>query len=330
MLPQIKRQIDDFLGDAICAVSVLGIWPRFIEPRLLAVKSLQFPINDLPTGMEGLKILHFSDLHLQPQVPDAFLKKLSRKIETFQPDMIVFTGDFLCCSVLSDPKRLITFLSSLKAPLGCYAVLGNHDYDQFVSVDKQGNYDIISKNTSSFITKGLKRLMRTIRPTGAVTPRAAQVEMHQDLIHLLTKTPFQVLHNDTLTIPVKGTFLNVTGLGEHMLGQNNPEKAFRSYQSAYPGIVLAHNPDVTPHLQGYPGNLILCGHTHGAEINIPWLWRKFTLIENPELKRGLTKWGNKWVYTTRGVGAAEPFRLFSMPELLCLTLRSSNDPTSCC
>jgi uncharacterized protein len=117
-----------------------------------------------------------------------------------------------------------------------------------------------------------------------------------------------------------------------MLGQSNLAKAFHSYQPAYPGLVLAHNPDVIPHLQEHPGDLILCGHTHGAEVNIPWLWRKFTLIENPELKRGLVKWGNKWVYTTRGVGAAEPFRLFSMPELLCLTLslRSSDGSTITC
>lgn len=320
MLPQVKRQMGHFFSDAACVASLIGIWPRFIEPKLLAKTSLHFPINGLPSALEGLKILHFSDLHLHPQVPHSFLKKLRRKIESFQPDLIAFTGDFLCCSVLADPDRLLAFLSSLKAPLGCYAVLGNHDYAQFVSVNREGNYDVIPKTKSSFVAKGLQRLIQSRRPTGVVTSRASQVEWHKGLMDLLSKTSFQVLHNDTVTIPVKGTYLNVTGMGEHMLGKADPQKAFVSCQSSYPCLVLAHNPDVMPYLKDYPGDLLLCGHTHGAEIYLPWLWRKFTLIENPELKRGLVKWGNKWVYTTRGIGSTEPFRLFSMPELLCLTL----------
>ncbi len=322
MLLQTKRRIHDFLGDAACVVSLLGIWPRFIEPRLLATTHLSLSLPRLPPALEGLKILHFSDLHLHPKVSDSFLNKLTRKINGFQPDVIVATGDFLCCSVIKEPERLIRFLSSLKAQFGCFAVLGNHDYAEFVSLNDGGDYDVIKETSSTFVKHGFNRLVQAITPTGKVTARAKNVGFHTEFMKLIQRTPLRVLHNDTVTIPIKDAFLNIVGLGEHTLGQSDPEKAFREYNRSYPGIVLAHNPDVTPHLQGYPGEILLCGHTHGAEIYLPWLWRKFTIVENPDLKRGLKRRGDRWIYTNRGVGGSAPFRLFSMPELLLLTLRS--------
>ena len=185
-----------------------------------------------------------------------------------------------------------------------------------VSVNAQGHYDVVEQSTSSFIEKGFRRLMQQIHLSGTVTPRAKQVDFHDELVTLLAKTPFQLLDNDTITIPVKDTFLNISGLGEYMLGKADPQQAFQKYRSGSPGIVLAHNPDAIPGLQGYPGDIVLCGHTHGAEIHLPWLWRKFTLIENPQFKRGLKKWMDRWVYTTRGIGGSDAFRLFSNPGII--------------
>ena len=123
-------------------------------------------------------------------------------------------------------------------------------------------------------------------------------------------------------MPIKGAFLNVCGLGEYILGRSLPEIAFRDYDSRYPGIILAHNPDATPHLKNYPGQVILCGHTHGSQINLPWFAKKFTLLENPQYNRGLFKISdNKWMYVNRGIGSLLPFRWFASPELTLLTLQ---------
>lgn len=322
MLPKTQRHLSDCLGDLACILSVVGMWPRFVEPRLLSTTQLELALPHFPKELDGLKILHFSDLHLHPRMSNRFLSRLTTKIRQLEPDIILFTGDFLCSSVLYEPDRLAKLLSLCQAPFGSYAVLGNHDYEKVVSVNKQGDYDVIEKRSISTIRKGFARLFQSVTLSGMTTQRAREVGHHQTLLEILKESPFTLLDNMTMTIPVKGTFLNISGLGEYTLGKADPQKAFQSYQRQYPGIVLAHNPDIMPSLEKYPGDLVFCGHTHGGQIHLPWLWRKFTLIENPQLKRGLKRWGNKWVYITRGIGGLMPFRLFSRPELLLLKLKT--------
>jgi hypothetical protein len=315
----------DLLWDFWCLVSVVGIWPRFIEPRLIATTKLSIKIPSLPKNLNGLKILQLSDLHFHPGIPDYFLKKMISKIRRLAPDLIVFTGDFLCCSKLVDQDRLQQTLAAMQAPFGCFAILGNHDYSEYVSINQNGDYDVSEDKKSSSITKGLKRLLnKEVSVTKKVTARAQNAALHQPLVDLLKKTPFELLHNRTTLVPIKGSHLNICGLGEHMLGRFLPEEAFQGYDHSFPGVVLTHNPDSVPHLKGFPGDLVLSGHTHGGQVNIPGMSKKFTVLENMHLKRGLKKIDGKWVYINRGIGSSMTFRCFSVPEITLLTLSSQD------
>lgn len=311
--------LSDKLWDLWCIVSVVGIWPRFIEPSLVVTTRLTLPIPNLPKELKGLKILQFSDLHLNPRVSDRYLLRLLKKIEAQTPDIIVFTGDFLCYSTLFEPERLKKFLNGLHAPYGCYAVFGNHDYEKCVSVNDAGDYDVISQS-SSLITKGFQRLVCPMPVTGKTTEAVSKLKEHKELRFLLNESPFELLNNRVKTMKIRGSALNILGVGEHMMGRCNPEKAFLGYDSSSPGIILAHNPDCVPSLLKKPGDIILCGHTHGAQVNLPWMWRKFIVMENMQYKRGLFKADNKWLYVNRGVGSVMPFRWFSIPEILLITL----------
>ncbi len=315
--------LSDFLWDLWCVASIIGIWPRFIEPNLLHTTKLNLKIPKLPQALHGIKILQFSDLHLNSNVSDFFLRKLVQKIKKLSPDLIVFTGDFLCYSQMKDKIRLQQLLNSLEAPCGCFAILGNHDYEKSVSINPQGDYDIISKKRS-MIKEGFSRLFTTVKLTKVVSPAAKSVGLHQELLDLLQQTPFKLLHNNTAVVPIKGSYLNLCGLGEYICGRCQPEIAFTHYDRRYPGIVLAHNPDSIPLLESFPGDIILCGHTHGGQINIPWMWKKFTLLENMNFKNGLHKVGTKWVYINRGIGSVMPFRWFARPEILLLSLESDS------
>ena len=306
------------LWDLFCAASLIGIWPRFIEPNLIFTTQKTLRIPHLPPALHGFKILQISDLHLHSQVSNAFLEKLASKIQSLRPGLIACTGDFLCHGQLKDPQRLRNWLQRLQAPYGCYAVLGNHDYAGYIAINSKGEYDVLPPPNSS-VSSGFKRL-KTITLTKTITERAKQVPLHAEFLSLLNDTPFILLHNDLLNIPVKDTRLNICGLGEHMLGNINADEAFRKYDKKYPGIILLHNPDGIPLLKGYPGDIVLCGHTHGGQINLPWLWKKFTRLENMHFKRGLIKVDDKWAYINRGIGSAMPLRCFSPPEILLLTL----------
>lgn len=309
----------DLLWDLWCVASIVGIWPRFIEPKMLSTTHLTLPIKDLPKDLEGITILQFSDLHWHENMSPTFLQKILQTTEELAPDIIVFTGDALCYGLLADPEPLEDFLCAFHAPYGCYAVLGNHDYQEYVSVNAAGDYDIDEK-TISPITKGWKRLLKPRKLTGKTTPRVRSVPLKKELLDCFKRSPFELLHNTTAVVDIKNSKLNICGLGEHMLGRCLPEQAFKNYDPKHPGIVLLHNPDGMPALKEYPGDLILCGHTHGGQVNLPLLAKKFMFQENAQFKRGLVKFQDRSIYINRGTGSVMPFRWFSPPELLLLTL----------
>lgn len=323
MDPLSKKSNSPFLWDLFCASSIIGIWPRFIEPRLIFTTKLNLTIPNLPQDLEGFKILQISDIHLNTFTSDAFLDKLVKKCKMLKPDLIAFTGDFICYSNLEEAQKLKSLLQKFHAPYGCYAVLGNHDYASFVSVNENGDYDVINSSaSSSSLSRAFLRLANTTPLSKITTERAKSTGFNQNLIELIKDTPFKLLHNETFTIPVKNTRLNICGLGEHVMQKIDTKLAFKNYDKQFPGIILLHNPDGAPALQDCPGEVILSGHTHGGQVNLPWMWKKFTLLENIQFKKGLVKSGNKWIYINRGLGSVLPFRWFSPPEILLLTLEA--------
>jgi uncharacterized protein len=302
----------DILWDGFCLASIVGIWPRFIEPRLLKTIRLKIPA----TIKKNLKIVQFSDLHFSKKMPDAFLSKILKRITQEKPDILVFTGDFLCFSQLEDPSRLLAFLSQMpKAPLGNFAVLGNHDYASFVSIGKSGNYSLIDREGSS-ILKGFQRMMAPLKPTGIIDEGIPSIPLHQPLIDLLAKSPFTLIENTSQTIDAYGSTLGIVGLGEYSMGKMREPKVPKADFT----LTLLHNPDGARHLP--PCDLILSGHTHGGQVNLPWLRKRFIVMEDTRLCKGLVKLDNGWIYISRGVGSVVPFRWFCPPEIVSIILES--------
>ena len=317
-----QKARNPFLWDLFCATSLIGIWPRFIEPNLIFTTHLSLPIPNLSKDLQGLKILQISDLHLNTYTSNAFLAKLINKCQILKPDLIVFTGDFICYSNLEESTKLKSLLDQFYAPYGCYAVLGNHDYASFVSINDEGDYDMITPPLSSSLSRAFQRLIESKTLTKKTTERARNISLHSGLISLIQTTPIKLLHNETKILSIASAKLNLCGLGEYTLKKNDAVQAFKMYDNRYPGIILLHNPDGIFSLTNYPGDIVLSGHSHGGQVNLPWMWKKFTLLENMKFKRGLKKEGDKWLYINRGLGSVLPFRWFSPPEILLLTLKA--------
>ena len=308
------KRVAPFLWDVACVASVVGIWPRYIEPNLLKVSNLSFPVRDLPESLNGLRFVQFSDLHIHPGVPDRFLRRLADKLQALKPDLLLFTGDFLCYSKMRDQERLLHFLQQLHARHGCYAIFGNHDYNYYVGINGEGNYDILDR-VQTEVVRGVARVVCGHTLRFERSPRLSEVAPQHQLLELLQKTPFELLENQTRQIPVGSTSLNICGLGEYMAGRFQPEKAFASYDPRFPGLILAHNPDCVKYLQKFPGDVILCGHVHGGQVNLPWVRDRLVLLEDKTYVRGTYPLGNRWVHVNRGVGGTFRFRLFSIPEI---------------
>lgn len=95
-----------------------------VGPRLVKIP-VRFP--HLPKELEGLRIMHVTDLHISQSLPAAFVKKLVTKIQKLKPDMVVFTGDIMDSFVEKHAEEL-EYLKALKAKHGVYLVPGNHEY----------------------------------------------------------------------------------------------------------------------------------------------------------------------------------------------------------
>ncbi len=102
-------------------------------------EKVQITIEGLPKGFKGLKIAFLSDFHSSPIVSEKLLSEAARLASTEKPDMVLLGGDYISgeTKFLSGSiggfkekylKRLIHSLSILKAPMGIYAVMGNHDH----------------------------------------------------------------------------------------------------------------------------------------------------------------------------------------------------------
>lgn len=309
----------ELLWDVACALSIVGIWPRFIEPNLLGVTRLTLPIRNLPPALLGLRIVHFSDLHFGPDVSDRYLAHLAETILRLRGDLLMFTGDFINYANLIQPQRLQAFLRRLSAPLGCYAILGNHDYEAYVGINPAGEYDTI-ENVPMEAVKALKRLWRKHPLAKRHASTLGRLRPHEQLMALLEESPFKLLHNETHQIAVEGAGLNICGLGEYMAKDLDLEKAFKTYDTTLPGIILAHNPDAVSRLKNYPGELILAGHIHGGQVNLPWVRDRFVISESPQYIQGSFLVDDRWLYVSRGVGSPVRFRWRTVPEVTTITL----------
>lgn len=305
--------------DFLSIVSVIGIWPRFIEPQMVTINEIEWNLKPEQAHLNNLTLVQISDLHFHKGVSQKFLDKVIRRICRRRPDLIFFTGDFICYSQLEEEERLKKFLQRLEAPLGNYCIFGNHDYNQYVSRNKEGMYDLIPPpNPIEGVIKGLQIAFSSAKTRYSVSEAACSIKLHEPLCRLLNETPFKLLENATVTLPIG---LNISGLGDMALGRCRPETAFAGYNHAYPGIVLSHNPDSFPLLLDYPGDWILAGHTHGEQIHFPWpkwlnlISQKLARLENPGYTRGLFSLGEKKLYVNRGLGCHKPFRFCSPPEI---------------
>lgn len=303
-------------------LSVLGIWPCFVEPNLLKTTQVYFSMKNCPNVLQKIKIVFFSDLHYHKKTSWSRLFFLHQTIQKLKPDLVLFGGDFICYSQLQKSTLLEKFLNLFHAPYGCYAVLGNHDYAQYVSLSQQNIPEIIESPTNLFSRLWHKnnRSHKNTSPNPLHT-----IPPHPELLKVLHNSPFQLLHNTIQTIHTPHGPFNLCGLGEYWLDQMKEDAIKEKLDPNIPTLICMHNPDAISQLSTTDPYYILSGHTHGGQINIPFFWNYFTRLKNPLFKRGKITYPPHKVYVSSGVGSTLPFRLGSIPEVATIGWREEND-----
>ncbi len=135
----IKKKKHNILIYFILVITLLFLYSKYIEPYNLTIKEYKIENEYLPKSFDGIKIVHFSDVHLGSTVDIKYLDKIVNLINKQNPDIVVFTGDML------DKRRPLNdseiesvkkSLSKIKSNLGNYAVSGNHDIKQLDTYKK--------------------------------------------------------------------------------------------------------------------------------------------------------------------------------------------------
>ena len=255
----------------------------------------QLSFERLPVDFHGFKILHISDFHC-----GSFdnKKKFSYGIDLINQqnaDIILFTGDMVN-NIADEILPWKELISSLKAPYGKYAVLGNHDYGDYTAWDKQED----------------------------------KINNFKKLIALENEMGFTVLNNRNEKIKIKDSSVDLLGVenwGSGFKQKGNLDMALGGTKPEDFKILMSHDPThwqekVLVHQQKI--DLTLSGHTHGMQfgIEIPGIIKWSPAKYRYKHWAGIYQEFDQLINVNRGFGfLAYPGRVGIYPEITCITLQ---------
>jgi predicted MPP superfamily phosphohydrolase len=256
-----------------------------VEPTWLELNQFEVYISDLPASFAGFRIAQLSDFHCSRQVTPGYLSEAVNLAQAQSPDLVVLTGDFIHRGY----KYVHTVakpLGRLSAPYGVFAVLGNHDFSV--------------RNALGF---------RRYR------------HLHRAVANALAVHGIRVLHNESVRLVRQNASLQLIGVEDLWSRVCDLDGAFTNLSHSVPCIVLAHNPRTVEHLAGRRCDLMLSGHTHGGQVNLPGLGRPTLGRRARRFAAGMYRYGDTQVYVNKGVGFGFRFRFGVRPEVAVLTLQ---------
>ena len=128
-----RTQAAAIAGTAVGAAGALAWWALWHEPRSLAVRRLTLRLPHWPAALGGTTVAAVADLHAgAPHVDVKRVERIVRHVNREKPDLVALLGDYADPQVAFghrvEPVEVAQALAKLEAPLGRFAVLGNHDW----------------------------------------------------------------------------------------------------------------------------------------------------------------------------------------------------------
>ena len=271
-----------FLLGAAGAFTAGGLYARFAESQRLRVSRHEVRLG---AKNPAIRIVQLSDLHASSVVPLEFIAEAVTLALAQKPDLIALTGDFVTDSQ-TGPHGYAEILARLSETTPTFACLGNHD-------------------------------------GGVARPHAPSNPTVKPVVDLLARARIPCLVNDHRALTVRDRKLQLIGLGDLWSAMCAPAIAFAQTpaRDGATRIVLNHNPDAKELLRAHDWDLMLCGHTHGGQVRLPFLGVPLAPVTDKRYIEGLHRWENRWLHITRGVGNLHGIRINCRPEISVLDLR---------
>ncbi len=285
-----RRTFLQLAAGAVFSAVPMTAYAAWIEPRHRLVETayrLTLPRWSAAHG--AMRIAVVADIHAcEPWMPVARIEEIVAAANALEPDLTLLLGDYV-----AGMRRFKTAdvpmwdwaqaLARLEAPLGVFAVLGNHDW-------YEGG----------------------------------------DLVRFTMETAgLAVLENDALRLATpSGAPFWLAGLGDQLAhrpggghGVDDLPGTLAQIEGDAPAILMAHEPHIFPEVPERV-DLTLCGHTHGGQINLPFV-RGLALRSRVERRYpyGLFQEDGRSLVVSGGLGCSlAPVRFARPPEIVVVDL----------
>lgn len=254
------------------------------------IKKLSLSFSNLPAAFKGLRVVQISDIHSGSFTDKAAVNHGIDKALALKPDLILFTGD-LVNNTSDEMKDYMDVFSRLKAPMGVYSVLGNHDYGDYVQWP-----------TPEAKVQNLERLK----------------QIHGEL-------GWKLLLNENVILEKNGEMIAVLGVENWSSKARFPKygilsKAYAGTETIPFKILMSHDPshweaEVLPKYKDI--DLMLAGHTHGMQFGVEVPRLKWSPVQYVYKQwAGIYKNQQQKLYVNRGFGfLGYPGRVGILPEI---------------
>jgi hypothetical protein len=129
----VRRRARVLLAAGVVLASGLALRALWLEPASLRVVPASLGLPRWPAACDGLRVAVLSDLHIgSPWNGVARVADVARELERARPDLVLIAGDFVVAHGMAGgspiaPAAVARGLAGIRAPLGVFAALGNHD-----------------------------------------------------------------------------------------------------------------------------------------------------------------------------------------------------------
>ncbi len=266
----------------ILLVGIIGIilYSRYIGTNGLVTNEIVINTDNIPTSFDGLKIVHFSDLHYTRVITKERVKNIVDEINLINPDIVIFTGDLVDTdkTLTEDDKDfLIETLSNINSTYGKYAIYGNHDIannsENIINIYNESNFKILNNSYDIIYSKNNEKIF-----IGGLNSVSHELE---DI--------------------------------DKVMSYYDDNDNTNTYN-----IILLHEPDYADNIVNKYNNidLILAGHSHGGQVRLPFIGPLYTPKNGHKYVKGYYDLNGTSLYVTSGIGVSRyNFRLFNKPEI---------------
>jgi predicted MPP superfamily phosphohydrolase len=265
------------------------------------VRRVDLNLANLPWPFEGMRIVQISDLHLGSWASVDPIEEAAAIINDLDPDLVLFTGDIVNYST-NEAYRFKKVLESIQARHGVYAILGNHDYGDYVNWPSEEEK---AKNMTS-------------------------------LYDFFEEIGWKLMRNTNTVIEIEGEKLALIGVENWSANHRFPKlgdlpKAMEGVEGIPVKILMSHDPthwekEIS---QKYPDiDLTLSGHTHGFQFGVElkhfrWSFAQYVYKYWAGLYEAENAEKPQYLYVNRGLGMiGYPGRVGILPEITLFTLNS--------